>query len=145
MAHSHRSSNRPVLARVGTLVAGCSIALALAFFGLIAVATGGTAGTEARLPFYVLAAAVTFAAALVGLDRRARNGRNLLVVALAIALGSFVLVSLGVEGAAYGVQQPAEALSPDRLMYLLAAAMVSTGLGYWALNHWRELASSVRR
>lgn len=145
MAHSHRRSARPALARVGTLVAGCSVALALAFFGVIAVATGGTAGTADRLPFYVLAAAVTFAAALVGLDRRARDGRNLLAVALAGAVAAFVLVSLGVEGVAYGVQRPAEALSARRLMYLLAAAMVSTGLGYWTVNHWRELVRSARR
>lgn len=145
MAHSHRTSDQPVLARVGALVAGCSLVLTLAFFGLVAFASGATTGTAGRLPFYVLGGAVTFATTLVGLDRRSRNGRDLLVVALAGAVAVFVLLSLGVEGVAYGVQRPGEALAVRRFLYLLATGLVSTGLGYWGLNHWKELARAVRR
>jgi len=145
MAHSQIRSDRPVLARVGPLVAGSTVALTLAFFGVLALSGGGAGGLGNRVPFYVLAAAVTFAAALFLLDRRNRDGRGLLAVSVVVAVAAFVLVTLGLEGVAYAVSAPAETLATNTLLYLVSTALVTTGLGYWVGNHWRELRRAVRR
>ena len=144
MAHSQIRSKRPVLARVGSLVAGSTVALTLAFFGILALSSGSVDGVGNRVPFYVLAAAVTFAAALFVLDRRSRDGRGLLAVSVAVAVAAFVLVTLGLEGVAYAVTYPGETVGTNRLLYLLSAALVTTGLGYWVSNHWRELRRALR-
>lgn len=145
MAHSQFRSNRPVLVRVGWLVAASTLVLTFAFFGLLAFASTEPSGIGGRVPYYVFGAAVTFAAALIGLDRRARDGKNLLVVAAAFAFVAFVFVTLGIEGIAYAFRRPSEALAVQKVLYVIAAALVSTGLGYWGINHWRELARKVRR
>ena len=145
MAHSQFGSTRPVVARIAPLVAGSTLLLTLSFFGLIAFGRGGVAGVGGRVPFYVLAAAVTFAAALFGLDRRAGDGRNLLALSVAAAAVAFVLVTLGVEGVAYAITSPAEALSTNTVLYLLSAALVTTGLGYWVANHLPSLMKAIRR
>lgn len=145
MAHSQFSRDRPVLAREGSLVAGSTLALTLAFFGLLAFATGEATGAGDRVPFYVLGAAVTFAATLIALDRRSRDGRNLLAVSVGIAVVAFCLVTLGVEGLAYALSRPDELLTSNQPLYLLSAALFSTGLGYWGLSHWREFLRAVKR
>ena len=145
MAHSPISTNRPVLARVGVLVVGSSLALTLAFFGLYAVASGTAVGLSDRVPFYVLAAAVTFAGALFGLDRRQWDGRDLLYFSTGIATVAFVLVTLGLEGVVFAVQYPGESVASRRFLYLLSLALVATGLGYWGMCHWGEISRSFRR
>lgn len=145
MAHSQFTEDRPVLARIGSLLAGTTLALTLAFFGVLAFATGEAAGVGERVPFYVLGAAVTFASALIVLDRRSRDGRDLLVVSIVLALVTFCLVALGVEGLAYAFTRPGEALASNQPLYLLSAALFSTGLGYWGANHWREFRPSISR
>jgi len=145
MAHSRLATDQPVLARVGTLVAGSTVVLTLALFGLISFATGEAAGVSGRVPFYVLGAAVTFAAAVIGLDRRTRDGRDLLFLSLGIAVVAFCFVTLGLEGVAYAIRRPGQALASRQFLYLLSTALVVTGLGYWGLNHWKELAKSIQR
>lgn len=145
MAHSSVSSNHPFLARIGTLVLGSSLALTLAFFGVLALATGNAAGLSGRVPFYVLAAAVTFAAALVGLDRRHWDGRDLLFVSIGLGVVAFLLFTLGLEGVVFAIEHPGESLASRRFLYLLSAALVATGLGYWLASHWPEIARSIRR
>ena len=145
MAHSSVTSNHPVLARVGVLVVASSLALTLAFFGLIALATGSADELSGRVPFYVLAAAVTFAGALIGLDRRNWDGRDLLYFAVGLAVVAFVLFTLGLEGVVFAINYPGESLGSRRFLYLLSAAMVATGLGYWFVSHWAEFARSIRR
>jgi hypothetical protein len=145
MAHAHAASNRPVLMRAGAFVAASTVALTLALFGLLAFVGGNPAGLPSRVPYYVLGAAVAFAAALVALDRRDRDGRNLLAVAVCVAGGTFVFLLLSVEGVTYAVVSPSEALGFQRVLYLLAAALFATGLEYWGLNHWTELVAAVRR
>ena len=145
MAHQPVSSNRPVLARVGALVVGSSLALTLAFFGLLAVVTGSAVGLAERVPFYVLAAAVTFAAALVAMDRPSWDGRDLLFYSVCVSAAAFVLITLGLEGIVFAIQYPGESLASRRFLYLLSLALVATGLGYWVICHWTELARSIRR
>lgn len=145
MAHSQFGRDRPVLAREGSLVAGATLALTLAFLGLLALAAGEPAGMGDRVPFYVLGAAVTFASTLVILDRRSREGKNLLAVSVGFAILAFCLLTLGVEGLAYAARRPGEALASNRPLYLVSAALFSTGLGYWGLSHWEEFLREVRR
>lgn len=145
MAHSQVASNRPVLTRIGALIAGSAIALTLAFFGLLAIVTGSATGLSGRVPFYVLGAAVTFAGALIGLDRRRWDGRDLLLSSIGVAVVAFFLVTLGLEGVAFAIQHPGESLASRRFLYLLALALVATGLGYWVTCHWSEISRSIRR
>ena len=145
MAHSPFTSNRPVLARVGMLVVASSLALTLAFFGLLALVTGSAVGLSGRVPFYVLAAAVTFAAALFGLDRHHWDGRDLLFFSIVISLAAFVMVTLGLEGVVFAVENPGESLASRRFIYLLSVALVATGLGYWTTCHWAAISRSIRR
>lgn len=145
MAHSPVASNRPVLARIGALIVANSLALTLAFFGLLAIATGSATGLSGRVPFYVLAAAVTFAGSLIGLDRRHWDGRDLLFSSIGVAVVAFFLVTLGLEGVAFAIQHPGESLASRRFLYLLALALVATGVGYWGTCHWPEISRSIRR
>lgn len=145
MAHSQFSRDRPVLAREGSLVAGSSLALTLAFLGLVAFATGEAVGFGDRVPFYVLGAAVTFAGTLIVLDRRSRDGRNLLGISIGLAVVTLCLVTLGVEGLAYAVNRPDRVLGSNQPLYLLSAALFSTGLGYWAFSHWRAFLRAIQR
>lgn len=127
------------------LVVGSSLALTLAFFGLFALVTGTAVGLSERVPFYVLAAAVTFAASLFGLDRHHWDGRDLLFFSIVISIAAFVMVTLGLEGVVFAVENPGESLASRRFVYLLSVALISTGLGYWATCHWSEIARSIRR
>lgn len=145
MAHSQLSSGRPLPSRIGSVVAGSTLVLTLSLFGLIAFVTGQAAGIGGRIPFYVLGSAVVFAGALVGLDHRNHDGRDLLVTSAGIAVVALVCVTLGLEGIAYALHRPGQAFASKQFLYLLTVALVWTGLGYWGLNHYRELSRSVRR
>lgn len=144
MAYSRSVANRSVVGRVGLLVVGCTAVLTLSFFGLVAFLTGNTPGVADRIPFYVLGTALAFVASVVGLDGRARNGRIVLITASAAAAATLVLLTMGGEGLAYAVRVPEEALAAQRLLYLLAAGLIATGLGYWGVRHWREVAGTLR-
>lgn len=134
----YRTSNRVVVARLGAAVAACTLALTASFVGLVAIASGNAIGLGDRFPWYALFAAAVFVAGVVTLETGGKNGRKVLVGSITIAVGGFLLVTLVVEGVLFGLS--GANLGSHLLAYLVAAALISTGLGYWALNHWREFA-----
>ena len=133
-----------VYGRLGLLVVACTAALTLAFVGVVSLATGHAGNVGGRVPFYVLGTALAFVASLLVVDGHRRDGRMVLAVAGAVAGVTFVLLSLGAEGLRYAVVHPENVLVTSSGLYLVAAGLIGTGVGYWALSHWRELAHAVR-
>jgi len=133
-----------VYGRVGVLVAACTAVLTLAFVGVVSLASGEATNLADRVPFYVLGSSIAFVVGVLGLDGPRRDGRNVLLVALAIAGATLLLLSLGVEGLRYTVLAPDAVLVSSSGLYLVAAGVIGTGVGYWAFSHWRELAPAVK-
>ncbi len=141
---TRRDPDPSVYGRLSLLVAACTAALTFSFVGLVALATGGAGNVGGRVPFYVLGTSMSFVAAILVIDGPRRDGRAVLVVAGAIAGATFVLLSLGVEGLLYSLRNPDAALASRSGLYLVAAGLIGTGVGYWGLRHWREMAATVR-
>lgn len=149
MAYGNRR-NRPgrtFVARVGVLVIGCTAALTLSFIGLFAFVTGQAGGVVERVPYYVLGMAVVFVAAIIGLEQRRRaphDSRDTLIVSATTAIILFIFLTLGGEGFVYAAERPDTALAAQRFLYLVAAGLISTGLGYWGVRNRREVIRSLR-
>lgn len=145
MAYSRRNmTDQTFLARVGALVVGCTAVLTLSFFGIVAILTGDAAGIGTRLPFYALGMAAVFVAAVVGLEQRRREGRAVLAAASLLAVGGGLLLTLGGEGVAYAGRNPEQVLGSGHVLYLVAAGLIATGIGYWGLHHWRDVVDPIR-
>lgn len=141
---TRRDPDPSVYGRLGVLVVACTGVLTLAFVGLVSLVTGGAGDVGGRVPFYVLGTALSFVAAILVVDGPKRDGETVLTVAGAVAGSTFVLLSLGAEGLRYTVTNPDTVLVSSSGLYLVAAGLIGTGVGYWALSHWRELATTVR-
>ena len=134
----HWSGER--MAQGGVLLAISTLALTASFLGVVGLVTGGVTGSTDRLPLYVLAMALVFVGSVLHLEGQLRDGERILRASAAIAAGTIVVVGLGGEGIAYVLQHPAEVLTSQLLFYFLAAGLIGTGLGYWALRHWNEIS-----
>ncbi|WP_415380386.1 hypothetical protein [Halosimplex sp. TS25] len=133
---------RVVGTRAALGVAGLTVLLTCAFVGLLAFVSGARPDVGSRLPYYVLAMAVVFVAAVFRLDDRERQGTHVLTSVSAVSVVAFVLVGLAVEGVVYAVQNPGELVASQLIVYFAAAALICTGVTVWGLHHWREFASS---
>ncbi|WP_135661560.1 hypothetical protein [Halorhabdus rudnickae] len=127
--------------QLGSFVTVCTIVLVVVFVGIGALVEG-VAGFEDRVPFYVLTMALSFLASVVAFDAELANSRASLPWACAVGLGTFALVSLMGEGTAYVVQRPDGLALAEVAFYVLAAALVSCGIGYWSLQNWETLSLS---
>ncbi len=145
MGLAPRDADRRYMLRTSILVAAFTVVLTADFVGLMALLTERPAATSGRVPYYVLAAAIVFVAAILLLETAGYDGRTVLTASVTAAVGSVVLVGLGVEGIIFGWANPDEIIASQLLVYFLAAAVIATGVGYWALRHWREFASQTRR
>ncbi|MBX0323831.1 hypothetical protein EGH21_12400 [Halomicroarcula sp. F13] len=135
--------DRAVLLRTGGLVGVCTLALTAAFVGVVALVTGGASDASSRLQLYVLAGAVTFVAGLVVLEESRHRGQRGLVGASVAGIVGFLQVALGTEGVVYAVENPEVVVSSDLFVYLVAAALVASGLGYWSVRNWRLVGRRV--
>lgn len=137
---------RDAVARVGAGVVGATLVVTASFVGLLALVTGDVAALGDRLPLYVLAMAVAFVATLLLVEHRRHGpaaratGRDVLATAGGIALATFAVVTLSGEGLLYAATNPTTLLASQIVLYFLAGGLVATGLGYWAIQHWREFA-----
>lgn len=149
MAYRNRreTPGRAFVARVGMLVVGCTAALTLSFVGLFAFVTGQAAGVVDRVPYYALGMAVVFVTAIIGLEQRRRtprDGREVPVVATIVAVIAFAFLTLGGEGFVYAARSPNQALAAQRFLYLVAAGLISTGIGYWGVRNRRDVIRALR-
>lgn len=132
-----------MLARTGSLIGLCTVALTAAFIGVLALVSGETDGVVGRLPLYVLASAVVFVATLLVADGGGTGGVTALVRAAVAGVGGFVLLALGVEGIIHAVMNPGAVVASHLFVYLLSAAIIASGLGYWSVRNWRDVSAVV--
>lgn len=150
MAYEHRR-NRPgrtFVARIGAVIVVCTAALTLSFIGIYAFVTGQAGDVINRVPFYSLGMAVVFVTMVIALEQRHRKSprasRDTLVVAMTTAIVTFVFITLGGEGFVYAARRPDQALAAQRFLYLVAAGLISTGIGYWAVENRRQVIQSLK-
>lgn len=140
----HSTTRRERALRLGGVVLGSTLAIAMSFFGLIALLTGNATGTLDRLPLYVLAMAAAFVAAVVTLDDYALHGETVLTWAAILSVGTFLFVGLGTEGIVYSIRFPGEVLSSQLFVYVLSAGLIATGLGFWVARYRDDLTFRSR-
>lgn len=119
--------------------------LTASFVGVVGLVSGSASGVVGRLPLYVLVSSVAFVAALLVADQRYRRGPAVLGRAVAAGLGTFAVASLGSEGVLYAVTNPEAVVTTHLFVYLLSAAIIASGLGYWALRHREDLRGLADR
>lgn len=124
--------------RVSAIIIACTAILTLSFVGILAIISGETGATTRRLPWYLVLGAVAFVATIVLLEGSGATGREIIVTSSITAIWSFVLIGLAVEGIRYTLLFPEEVFVSQLVLYFLAAALLATGIAYWALHHWRE-------
>lgn len=124
--------------RVGGLILASTVVLTASFIGLVAFLTGFVSAIEQRLPIYVLLTAIIFVVVLVSLDNEDAPGRPVIVTTITVAALGFLLLTLSGEGLRYAVAKPDELVSSQLVFYFVAAALFCSGVGFWALHHWRE-------
>lgn len=129
--------DRSTVAIAVALVAASTLVIASAMMGGLAILTGAAEGIGSRVPFYVLGGAAVFTALVVYLEMHVDDGLLIISVSLAVGIVAFVLIALGVEGLYFSVRKPDRMLS-NLSVYLLAAGLISTGIIFWAVRHWRE-------
>lgn len=138
-----RQFDQEALARAGALVAGCTLVLTASFVGLVALVSGAAVGVVDRLPLYVLGMATAFVGAIVVFEMENEAGGRVLVIAGTLAVGTFLVTLLSGEGIVHALRYPGQVLASQLLLYLLAAGMIATGLGYWVVQHWQDLPKFV--
>lgn len=133
-------TDRETVLRAVGYVSLSTVIITASFIGVVAVLTGFVTNFEQRLPFYVLLTAMIFVAIVVMLDNEEAPGMQVLLSTASIAVVTFLVVALAGEGIRYFLAKPAELLASQLVLYFIAAGLFTTGVGYWAVNHWRELA-----
>lgn len=130
--------------RTVILVAIFTVVLTTNFIGIMSFITEGAPGATGRLPMYVLATSVVFVASIILLELSEYDGRSVLTASLTAGILGFVFITLGGEGLVYAWRDPDDVITSQLLVYFVAAAVIGTGLGYWALRHWREFTRRSR-
>jgi len=134
---------RDVLARAGPLICATTLALTAAFLGIVGIVSGETGGLVGRLPLYVLAGSVGFVGALLAVEHSEYYGRPALATASGVGIVGFVMIGLGTEGVVYGLTNPDAVVASHLFVYLLSAAIVASGVGYWTVRNWRDVTTAV--
>jgi hypothetical protein len=143
MATTTRTVDRATLLRTGGLVGCCTVALTAAFVGVVALLNGNAAGALSRLQLYVLAGAVVFVAGLLVFEESRHRGQRGLAGAVGAGVAGFLQIGLGTEGVLYVLANPETIVSSDLFVYLVAAALVAAGLGYWSVRNWQTVGRAI--
>lgn len=139
-----QSMNTGTVARAIVPIAGSTILLTASFLGILALLTNQASGFSDRFPFYVLLMAIGFVAALFLLERPTLEGTQILVATLGLTVTIFVVVTLAGEGLFYAMENSGDVFDANLIVYLVAAALIGSGLAFWSVRHWREYANYVR-
>lgn len=124
--------------RAGGLILASTLVLTVSFIGVVAFITGFVTAIEQRLPIYVLVSAIIFVVVIVSLEDENAPGWPVIVTTLSVTFLGFLLVTLSGEGLRYAAEEPGELVSSQLVFYFVAAGLFCSGIGYWALHHWRE-------
>ena len=126
--------------RVVVVIAVCTLLLTAAFIGVIAHLTQPVTGLFDRVPYYLVVGALLFVGTIVLFEESVDDGSRIIVSALVTSLFGFALVGMAAEGIRFSVMNPGQIVTSQLVLYLFAASLIGTGVGYWALNHWREFS-----
>ncbi len=132
-----------MLARAGIFVIISTVVLTASFLGVVGLFTDRVSGLSARLPFYVLVMAICFVVAIIGFESVFHEGEQILLLAILGSVVSLLIVTLGGEGVVYLLRHTEQVVASHLLFYILSAGLIGTGLCYWVLQHWAELADST--
>jgi len=140
---SAKSSSRlnNFFVRIGLLIGVSTLFLTASFIGIVAFLAGEVTNVSARLPWYIVAGALSFVASIVLLEAQDSNGRTIIVTAIVVTSVFFVVVLLGIEGFLFAQAKPELVFNSQLILYFLAASLVGVGVGYWGLKHWREFTA----
>ena len=130
--------------RIALIMGACTLLLTFSFVGILAIIAGDLSEPSSRLPWYLVIAALAFVAVIVILEVYGATGREIIISAVMTGIWSFVITALSIEGVIYAISHPGEVFTSQLVLYFLAAAMLGTGIAYWALHHWREFTSQSR-
>lgn len=130
---------RRTLAAAVVLTALSTLVIAGAMLGLIAILSVSADGIADRVPYYLLGGAAVFTGIIIYLERDQEDGATILTVSLAVGVVGTLAIGLAIEGLLFGLREPDRVLS-NLFVYLLAAGLLSTGVIFWAVRHWREFA-----
>ena len=136
-------ASRARLGRLLVLVGLSTAALTVSFVGLVGLASGGVTGVATRIPFYLLVTAAVFVAGVVLFEESRHEGRRALVAAAVAAFATLLVVGLGSEGTLYALENPDVVVRSQLFAYLLSAALMGTGIGYWGWRNWESLRSAA--
>jgi len=125
------------------LITASTLLVTSSLVGILALTEGLVGGLGARVPYYVLAAAVVFVGLIVFLEYKIDDGARIITSSVVVSLVALIAISLSVEGLLFGLEYPNRLFS-NLLPYFLAAGLISTGLIIWALQHWREFVTQTR-
>lgn len=135
------SNRRSFFLRVGGLIAVCTFLVTASFIGILALLSGEIVDPQARIPWYLVVGALTFVSTIVLLEENGTSGRDILATAVLSTALVFTLVALGVEGILFALERPEGVFDSQLILNLFAAGLISTGIGYWGLKHWREFST----
>lgn len=133
-----RAAGRGFAGRAVIVIGVSTFVLTAAFLGVLSLMTGGVVDVGDRLPFYLVLAGAAFVGTVVVLEEHGAEAEVILVTAVITGVLSLAAVSLGVEGVMFAVNNPDRVFVSQLVLYLVAAALIGTGLAYWGINHWRE-------
>lgn len=145
MATRQRAFDPQTAARAGAFVVVSTVALTASFLGIVGLFTGRVGGLSARLPYYVLLMAVCFVVTIIAFESVLRQAQQILLGAVGATALALVFVVLGGEGVIYLLQHTEQVVTSHLLFYIMSAGLIGTGLCYWALQHWSELAETASR
>lgn len=135
------NSDSDALVRAFATVTVSTVVLTAGFVGLLALVSGRLGDVGGRFPWYVLAMGIAFVTVIFLLANRGADPETALVASTGVGILTLVGTFFAVEGVVYAVSQPEEVFRSQLLVYLLAAALVATGLTFWLLRYWRSLTT----
>jgi hypothetical protein len=133
--------NQEVIARIAVAMVVCTLLLTTAFIGLVGLLQGELGAVNQRVPGYLVAASVIFAATIILLELNNFDGKSIISAAIFTGFLSFWLFLFGVEGLLFGIKNTDQILNQNLIFYFFAAALFATSLGFWGVKHWREFVS----
>lgn len=132
------SPRRKSLLRAGAVIGASTIVVTLSFIGILALVSEGPGGLGERIPFYLILMGLAFVSTILILEYYQTDGQIIIITASVIGFLTLIAATLSVEGVLYAVAYPEDVLVSQLVYYFVAAGLISTGLGFWAVNHWRE-------
>ena len=141
MAGPMRRRGDGFLLRVGVLIVIATVFLTASFVGVVGFISGDIRGFGGRVPWYIVAAAVTFVASVVLLEEQGAAGRPIMITAAFFTMPIFIVALLGTQGPIHILTNPAPIFAPDVPLYSLSAVLFHEGVAYRAFTHRPELTT----